>query len=325
MNGTMKAGLSVGMLGVLFVYVNNTSNVSSATGGSPRVVAHRGVSQQYRYEGIEPGRCDAARMVPPDHEFIENTIPSMRAAFEAGASVVEFDVQQTGDGEWAVFHDRGLECRTNGRGRVRDHTLEQLQTLDVGYGYTADAGKTFPFRGKGVGAMPSMAEVFETFPEGGLLIDLKAGHPDDGAALAQALSRLPAVTLERLTVFGTPAALAVFGEHEDDVPSFSVSSVRRCLVTYILYGWTGLVPAACQNSPVYVPVNVAPYLWGSPNRFMSRMKDAGSSVVAVGRFGAGSISPGIDTTEDLDRLPSEFDGGIWTNDVGLVVGEINGR
>ena len=29
--------------------------------------------------------------------------------------------------------------------------LEELQRLDVGYGYTSDGGETFPFRGSGVG------------------------------------------------------------------------------------------------------------------------------------------------------------------------------
>ena len=28
--------------------------------------------------------------------------------------------------------------------------MQQLKQLDVGYGYTADGGKTFPFRSKGV-------------------------------------------------------------------------------------------------------------------------------------------------------------------------------
>jgi glycerophosphoryl diester phosphodiesterase len=33
---------------------------------------------------------------------------------------------------------------------AREHTLSQLKELDIGYGYTADCGKSFPFRGKSV-------------------------------------------------------------------------------------------------------------------------------------------------------------------------------
>jgi glycerophosphoryl diester phosphodiesterase len=70
----------------------------------------------------------------------------MRAAFNAGADVVEIDVHPTNDGHFAVIHDWTLDCRTNGRGVTRKHSLAELKTLDAGYGYTADGGKTFPFR-----------------------------------------------------------------------------------------------------------------------------------------------------------------------------------
>jgi len=39
----------------------------------------------------------------------ENTLPSFRAARDAGAVMIEFDVQQSADGELFVFHDHTLE------------------------------------------------------------------------------------------------------------------------------------------------------------------------------------------------------------------------
>ena len=39
---------------------------------------------------------------------------------------------------------------------AREASMSYLRTLDIGYGHTADGGKTFPFRGKGVGLMPSL-------------------------------------------------------------------------------------------------------------------------------------------------------------------------
>lgn len=39
----------------------------------------------------------------------ENTLPSLRAACEAGAMMIEFDVQQSADGKLFVFHDHTLE------------------------------------------------------------------------------------------------------------------------------------------------------------------------------------------------------------------------
>ena len=55
-----------------------------------------------------------------------------------------------GADQLAVFHDHGLQCRTEANGSPTELILAQLQTLDVGYGYTADGGATFPFRGRDV-------------------------------------------------------------------------------------------------------------------------------------------------------------------------------
>ena len=51
-----------------------------------------------------------------------------------GVAAVELDVQLTKDGRLAVIHDATLDRTTNGRGRVRDFTLAELQRLDAGQG-----------------------------------------------------------------------------------------------------------------------------------------------------------------------------------------------
>ncbi|MFC3523032.1 glycerophosphodiester phosphodiesterase family protein [Streptomonospora nanhaiensis] len=51
-------------------------------------------------------------MDPPEHPYLENTIAGMRAAFDAGADQVEFDVHRTADDRFAVFHDWEVDCRT---------------------------------------------------------------------------------------------------------------------------------------------------------------------------------------------------------------------
>ena len=47
----------------------------------------------------------------------------MQAGFAAGADVVELDVHPTTDGEFAVFHDWTLDCRTDGHGVTREHSM----------------------------------------------------------------------------------------------------------------------------------------------------------------------------------------------------------
>jgi glycerophosphoryl diester phosphodiesterase len=87
------------------------------------------------------------------------------------------------------------------------------------------------------------------------------------------------------------------------------------------YGWIGIAPASCRNSSLFIPINIAPWLWGWPDKFMTRMTAAGSSVVAMGPYPAREISPGLDTRELLGRLPSGYSGGIWTNELDLVLAQ----
>lgn len=312
------------LLWAVFVYLNNTSSFSSRRSGRPTVLVHRGMSQRYTVPD-RPDNCSAAQMLAPEHSYLENTIDSMQAAFDRGADVVEFDIHATADRRFAVFHDRFLECRTNGRGITREHTMEELQALDIGYGYTSDGGRTFPFRSKAVGLMPSMDEVFEKFPDRSFLIDIKGSDPNDGDSLASHLLRLPKERRSKLMAFGRDVVLSRLREKLPDLRTFSASSTTSCLLRYISYGWTGIVPAHCHNSPVWVPINVAPWLWGWPNRFMNRFEAKGSFVILMGPYPANEISPGLDTREDLNRLPSDFNAGIWTNDVALVSSTIKGR
>lgn len=66
-------------------------------------------------------------------ECPENTLPSFLAARDAGACMIELDVQQSTDGELFVFHDDTLE-RLCGEARgVASLTWEALSTRVVGH------------------------------------------------------------------------------------------------------------------------------------------------------------------------------------------------
>jgi glycerophosphoryl diester phosphodiesterase len=301
---------------VLFIYFNNTSRLASRERGSRTVFAHRGVGQRYDIP-IESSACIAVHMLPPEHDYLENTIRSMRAAFERGADVVEFDIHPTTDGEIAVFHDRTLECKTNGTGFTRAHTMAELKSLDIGYGYTSDGGRTYPFRGKGVGEMPSMDEVFKSFPGKSFLIDVKDNEPQDAMLLSEHLSRLRPEQLSKLIIFARDGTVHILRERFPKLKMFSVGSITSCLLQYIAYGWTGLVPPRCYNSALFVPINAAPWLWGWPNKFKDRMNSIGSSIIVMGPYPSREVSPGLDTRDMLDRLPETYGGGIWTNELAL--------
>jgi glycerophosphoryl diester phosphodiesterase len=92
-------------------------------GERPLIVAHRGNS------GHAP----------------ENTMTAIRQGVEAGADMVEIDVQITADDRLIVFHDSVLGRTTNGSGKVISHTFEEIATLDAGsWMDTSYAGERVP-------------------------------------------------------------------------------------------------------------------------------------------------------------------------------------
>lgn len=62
----------------------------------------------------------------------ENTLPAFARAVQAGADAIEFDIQESKEGVPFVFHDYELARTTNGTGRLRDHSANDLRTLDAG-------------------------------------------------------------------------------------------------------------------------------------------------------------------------------------------------
>jgi len=296
-----------------FIYLNNASWLTSAPKSRPILLAHRGLAQTFDLDGVTNDTCTATRIHAPTHPYLENTLASIEAAFRAGADIVEFDVHPTTDSHFAVFHDWTLDCRTDGNGVTREHSLPQLKALDVGYGYTADGGKTFPFRGKGVGLMPALEEVLMAFPDRRFLIHIKSNDPREGEQLASHLAMLPPAQRAHLIVYGGTLPVENLRAHLPDMRTMSRASLTQCLLRYIAIGWSGYVPAACHHSLVLVPVNAAPWLWNWPNGFLNRMACAGSIVVVVGPYSPGEFSRGIDSEAEFARLPHGFAGGIWTN------------
>jgi glycerophosphoryl diester phosphodiesterase len=297
------------------VYLLNASWLAAPAGNdSPRIIAHRGVHQTFSHEGVDAETCTATRIDPPNHGFIENTLPSMRAAFAAGADVVELDVHLTPDKVFAVMHDWTLDCRTNGHGVTEQTPWPTLKTLDVGYGYTADGGQSFPLRGKGIGLMPRLDEVYAAFPNGSFLVNFKSRRPEEGTALAALLNADPKAREATFGVYGGEEPTRVAEAAVPGLKGFDKASLKACLIPYEAYGWTGILPGACRNTLIAVPTNYAPYLWGWPNRFLQRMRDADSDVILVGPYG-GDFTAGIDTPEMAAAIPEGFDGYVWTNKI----------
>lgn len=116
----------------------------------------------------------------------ENTLVAFEQAVRRwGARMLEIDVRRSADGELVVFHDAEVSRCTDGQGRVEDLDLATLRRLDAGFRFSADGGRTHPFRGRGV-RIPTLREVLRAFPDLRLNVELKA---DPGGA-AEAFAAL---------------------------------------------------------------------------------------------------------------------------------------
>jgi len=75
----------------------------------------------------------------------ENTLAAMRAAKEAGAAWVEFDVMLAGCGEAIIIHDSKLNRTTNGTGEVGETPYSEIQALDAGSWFSEEfSGERIP-------------------------------------------------------------------------------------------------------------------------------------------------------------------------------------
>jgi glycerophosphoryl diester phosphodiesterase len=240
-----------------------------------------------------PCACTARLITPPTHSFIDNTLPSIEAALAAEADIVEIDVRTTKDHQFVLFHDYGLDCRTDGSGLISEHSLAELREVDVGYGYTADGGRTFPIRGKGVGMMPTLVAYLE-------------------AEKAEPWSRV--------SFFGAAAPLRRLKQLKPAASVWSDRAAARCFFGYLRTGWFGRVPRDCDDGMIIVPIEQATLLWGWPNRFLQRMREHHTQVMLIGKIqnAFSKRFSRLDTQEQLLEVPRGFGGLIWTDRIGVI-------
>ena len=124
--------------------------------GLPRVIAHQGGNQE------RPGQTNLA----------------FAHAHDIGVDIFELDVVLTADDQLAVIHDLTVDRSTDGTGAVADMTYAEIRALDAAYGLEDETGQPVrdPARNPfiGVGAyVPSLRELFETYPDTPMLVEIK--------------------------------------------------------------------------------------------------------------------------------------------------------
>ena len=93
----------------------------------------------------------------------ENTMPAFELAAQMGADGIELDVQLSKDGQVVVCHDERLDRTSNGKGWLKDYTLEELKYLDFSGGDDKYAGVQ----------IPTLKEVLELAKNTGMYLDIE--------------------------------------------------------------------------------------------------------------------------------------------------------
>ena len=94
----------------------------------------------------------------PEIEGLENTLAAFRHAESLGYTYLETDVHVTSDGVLVAFHDSVLDRVTDREGEIAATTYAEVQEALVG----------------GREAVPTLAELFDAFPDARFNIDLKS-------------------------------------------------------------------------------------------------------------------------------------------------------
>jgi glycerophosphoryl diester phosphodiesterase len=274
------------------------------------LVAHRGVHQTFPLTNLSNDTCTGAIIYPPTHDFIENTIPSMREAFANGATAVELDIHRTVDDQLVVFHDWTLDCRTDGTGTTNERPLAYLKSLDVGYGYTADGGQTFPLRGKGVGMMPTLPEVLAAFPNEQFIFHDKDDDGETQRLLVEFLETLPAERRAQLMYWGGAEFALLHAQLPEVQPYlYGKDALQSCLGDYLLRMlFTGSLPEHCRQQIIGIPFRLLPSIPGWPNLILARAHQAGARVFITD----------VDSVEQLETIADLPIDGIQTNRIEVI-------
>jgi len=187
-------------------------------GVGPRVIAHRGFAL--------------------DHT--ENTVGAFQAALDAGADILETDVQVSKDGQVIVAHDRDVMRVANRPELVSDLTERQLADFDLGHGE----------------GFPSLDLVLRTFPDSRFNIDLKTPRAVEPFAAVvrahKAEHRILAASFDEATRRAVCSLL----------PEVVSSASRNAVLSARMRSWLGLPLTSWHVPPEIVALQIPPTAYG---------------------------------------------------------------
>ena len=186
--------------------------------GRPLIMAHRGESGN----------------IP------ENTILALETALDIGVDVLESDIRFTKDNVPILYHDEDLVRITGKDEKVRKKTLEELLQFDLGYNFTTDAGRTYPYRGRGL-TVVTLEEAIKRFSDTILNLDIKDTFkeaPDEVARILLENQRTEKIMIasfhpKQLKRFRKKAPMIPTSAHPNEIRNFVIGTKVRAMGMFV--------------------------------------------------------------------------------------------
>lgn len=147
----------------------------------------------------------------------ENTVASIKLAWEQKADASEFDVYLSKDGQIVVIHDATTKRVAGVDRKVVDQTLDELRRLDVG------KWKNAKYAGERI---PTLAEVLATVPAGKrVFIEVKCG-PEIVPELDRVLKSSGLKPEQTAIISFSDAVIAAAKKARPDLKAYWIVSIR---------------------------------------------------------------------------------------------------
>jgi len=191
----------------------------------------------------------------------ENTMASFLLAVESKADGVEFDIKFTNDGEIIIIHDLTVDRTTNGKGRVKDFSLNEIRKLDAGKFFSNSySGEPIPLLSEVLRNLPSQFIINIEITNYGSLFD---GLAKKAAILVKELG------VEKQVIFSSfyPGNLILTKKIAPEIPVAILANPG-------LSGWISRSRLLTGVSPHYVH----PYYLDVDKSFVDSQHDLGRKV-----------------------------------------------
>ena len=190
----------------------------------------------------------------------ENSLQAIEFAIEMGVDMVEIDVRLTKDGKLVLMHDTTLDRTTTGKGRVKQWTLDSLQTLHLRDGL----GVASPHR------IPTLEQALK-LAKGKVLINIDKGY-DIFDACYQVIKETQ--TAHQVVMKGKKTRQEVqeeFGQYLDEIFFMPIVPLKNPLASEIVADYLEHMP------PVAFEFTVPSDTIGFVEQF-KEIRESGSSV-----------------------------------------------